>query len=172
MDDDFDACALFDELNITIPDQRASPSEKQKMILHINGVRPSEYSAGFSNTADMNAFVSDRVEEGRAFQNRWGAQPMDGELSCLNRRARAPIGVYERRQRRHSIYTLHVGFLARAQLRKLALRAGLDLSTLLFLTRQIRSHLLALGIGASLGLVPPNFFARARLFASLCARVR
>lgn len=81
MDDAFDVTALFDKLNSTIPDQRTGPSEKQKMVLHINGGRPSEYSAGFRNAADMNAFVTARVEEGKAFFQKWGAPPADGKAS-------------------------------------------------------------------------------------------
>lgn len=74
-----DMSALFDELNAAIPDERVTPSDKQKTILHLNGVRPSEYVNGFSSAAAMNAFVSDKVEAGKDFYQVYGQQPADGK---------------------------------------------------------------------------------------------
>ncbi|GAQ93580.1 hypothetical protein KFL_016750010, partial [Klebsormidium nitens] len=80
MADPYDCSAFFDELNAAIPDQRAHPSEKQKSILHLNGVRPSEYSDGFNNHAEMNQFVTSKINDGKSVQERTGSQPMDGVL--------------------------------------------------------------------------------------------
>lgn len=80
-----DLSALFDELNASIPDERASPSDRQKTILHMNGVRPSEYAGGFCSVAAMNDFVSTKIDAGQGFFQAHGQQPADGEPNPLAR---------------------------------------------------------------------------------------
>lgn len=75
----------FDSFCSTVLDERVFPSQRQKNMMHMNGVMPAEYADGFSGASVMHNFIDAKVEQSRAFSEQFnGAKPANVEplLDC------------------------------------------------------------------------------------------
>lgn len=70
---------MFESVCATIQDETMFVSARQKVLLHMNGVMPSEYAGGFPGAAALNNFIDAKIEQSKAFSENFnGAKPADG----------------------------------------------------------------------------------------------
>lgn len=73
---------MFDVISNNIIDERVFVSDRQKNLLHMNGVMPAEYANGFPTASAMHNFIDAKMEQSRGFSEQFvGARPADGTFT-------------------------------------------------------------------------------------------